>query len=81
MRWALIDFSHPFFRSLIRRIVVFCVVAGWTVVEFVGGSMGWGIFFAALTVYVGWGFFLSGQADGPLPEADKTDQQPPPDDK
>ena len=47
MRWALIDFHHPFFRPLIRRIVVFCVVAIWTVVEYFGGSLGWTIFFLA----------------------------------
>ena len=65
MRWALIDFRHPFFRPMARRIVVFGVVAAWTVFEFVGGSVAWGVFFAALSAYVGWGFFLSGQADEP----------------
>lgn len=65
MRWALIDFRHPFFRPMARRIIVFGLVAAWTVVEFVGGSTAWGIFFAALSAYVGWGFFLSGQPDEP----------------
>lgn len=63
MRWALIDFRHPFFRSRVRRIVIFAVVAGWTLVEFLGGSMPWFALFLALTAYVGWGFFLSGQVD------------------
>ena len=77
MRWALIDFRHPFFRPVIRRIVVFCLVAVWTVVEYLGGSVGWTIFFAALTAYVGWGFFISGQPDEPLPDADTAGETPP----
>ncbi|MEP3439594.1 MAG: hypothetical protein ABJN75_22820 [Hoeflea sp.] len=76
MRWALIDFHHPFFRPLIRRIVVFCVVAIWTVVEYFGGSLGWTIFFLALTAYVGWGFFLSGQVQAPLPGTETADKAP-----
>ena len=48
-----------------KWIVVFGMVAAWTVVEFVGGSVAWGVFFAALSAYVGWGFFLSGQPDEP----------------
>ncbi|MCY0094246.1 hypothetical protein [Hoeflea ulvae] len=66
MRWALIDFRHPFFRPMTRRVVIFALVAIWTVVEFFAGSQGWVIFFAALTAYVGWGLFLSGQPDEPL---------------
>ncbi len=80
MRWALIDFRHPFFRPLTRRIVIFCLVAIWTLVEFFGGSTGWVIFFAALTAYVGWGFFLSGQADEPLDGGSQTSKAPTPKD-
>lgn len=74
MRWALVDFSHPFFRPMIRRIGIVGLLAVWTVVEYIGGSQGWTLFFLALTAYTGWGLFLSGQADGPLPGAD---DQPP----
>ena len=49
-----------------RRVVIFCLVGIWAGVEFFGGSQGWAIFFAALTAYVGWGFFMSGQPDEPL---------------
>jgi hypothetical protein len=80
MRWVLIDFRHPFFRPMTRRVVVFCLVAIWTVVEFFSGSQGWVIFFAALTAYVGWGFFLSGQPDEPLDAGAGTDEAPTPKD-
>lgn len=64
MRWALVDFGHPFYRPLVRRIIIFVLVVVWTGVEFLAGSTGWMLFFLALSAYVGWGFFLSGQADG-----------------
>ena len=63
MRWALVDFGHPFYRPLTRRIIIFALVLAWTVVEFFSGSTGWLVFFLALSAYVGWGFFLSGQPD------------------
>ena len=63
MRWALVDFGHPFYRPLARRIIIFALVLAWTVVEFFAGSTGWLLFFLALSAYVGWGFFLSGQPD------------------
>ncbi|MDP3526518.1 MAG: hypothetical protein Q8S27_18245 [Hoeflea sp.] len=74
MRWALIDFSHPFFRPMNRRIAIVGLLAVWTVVEFLAGSTGWSTFFLLLTVYVGWGLFISGQADGPLPGTGDADQ-------
>lgn len=76
MRWVLIDFRHPFFRPLTRRIVVFLLVVIWTVVEFFSGSTGWLIFFLALAAYVGWGFFLSGQPDEPLDDKDTSPTPP-----
>lgn len=73
MRWALVDFGHPFYRPLARRIIIFGFVVVWTGVEFFAGSTTWMLLFLALSAYVGWGFFLSGQADG---QADgKTDGQ------
>jgi phage-related holin len=77
MRLVLIDFRQPFFRPITRRIVIFALVAIWTVVEFFVGSLGWVIFFAALTAYVGWGFFLSGQPDEPEAENGRDDAPPP----
>ena len=76
MRWALIDFRQPFFRPMNRRIIIILVMLLWTVVEFFGGSMPWLLFFVALTAYVGWGFFLSGQPDEPLPEPGEAAEKP-----
>ncbi|WP_420408630.1 DUF3329 domain-containing protein [Hoeflea sp.] len=76
MRMVLIDFRHPFFRPMSRRLIVFGVIAAWTVFEFLAGSDAWGIFFAALGAYVGWGFFLSGQPDEPETPS-KEDNSPP----
>ncbi|WP_422373119.1 DUF3329 domain-containing protein [Hoeflea sp.] len=76
MRMVLIDFRHPFFRPMTRRIVVFAVIAAWTAFEFWMGSNAWGIFFAALGAYVGWGFFLSGQPDEPETPPKKDDTPP-----
>lgn len=65
MRMVLIDFRHPFFRPIARRIVITVILAVWTGVELLIGSQFWVILFAGLTAYVGWGFFLSGQPDEP----------------
>jgi len=77
MRWALVDFGHAFYRPLTRRIIIFALLLVWTGVEFFSGSTGWIVFFLALSAYVGWGFFLSGQADGPVAETVGKDQAPP----
>jgi hypothetical protein len=77
MRWALVDFGHAFYRPLTRRIIIFALLLVWTGVEFFSGSTGWLVFFVALSAYVGWGFFLSGQADGPVAETAGKDQAPP----
>ncbi|MDF1608526.1 hypothetical protein PZ897_10095 [Hoeflea sp. YIM 152468] len=76
MRWVLIDFRHPFFRPLARRIVIFLFVVIWTVIEFFAGSHAWVVFFAALSAYVGWGLFLSGQPDEPLESQDGSPKPP-----
>lgn len=76
MRWALVDFGHAFYRPLMRRIIIFVLLLVWTGVEFFAGSTGWMVFFLALSAYVGWGFFLSGQADAPL--EDEAGAAPPP---
>lgn len=82
MRLVLVDFRHPFFKPMTRRIVIITLMAAWTVFEFVAGSDGWGAFFGGLTAYVAWGFFLSGQPDEPEakpdePEAKSADSDQP----
>ena len=64
---------------MMRRIIIFGLLVIWTVVEFFLSSIGWVVFFAALSAYVGWGFFLSGQADGPATDAANKHDAPPPD--
>ena len=80
MRWALVDFGHPFYRPLTRRIIIFALLLVWTAVEFFSGSTGWAVFFLGLSAYVGWGFFLSGQPDEPLEDKAGTAKAPPSDD-
>lgn len=81
MRWALVDFGHPFYRPLARRIIIFALVLVWTGVEFFTGSIGWMVFFLALSAYIGWGFFLSGEADGTPDGAAANARKPQPDDE
>lgn len=76
MRFALVDFGHAFYRPMTRRVIIFVLLLVWTVVEFLSGSTGWMVFFLALSAYVGWGFFLSGQADGPLEDEAETARAP-----
>ena len=77
MRFALVDFGHAFYRPLVRRVIIFALLLVWTGVEFFSGSTGWTVFFLALLAYVGWGFFLSGQADAPLDDDTGPAQTPP----
>lgn len=51
------DLDHPFFRPLIRRVVVAAIVSGWAVFEFVSGSPFFGVLFAALGAWCCWSFF------------------------
>lgn len=76
MRFALVDFGHAFYRPMTRRVIIFVLLLVWTVVEFLSGSTGWMVFFLALSAYVGWGFFLSGQADGQLEDEAETARAP-----
>lgn len=55
----LIDFDHPFFEPLWRRIaiVVFCL--GWSIFEFATAAPFWGILFGGFGLVAGWSFFVS----------------------
>lgn len=55
----LIDFDHPFFEPLWRRIaiVVFCL--GWAMFEFTIAEPFWGILFGAFGLAAAWSFFVS----------------------
>lgn len=53
----LIDFDHPFFEPLWRRIaiVVFCLA--WAAFEFATGATFWGVLFGGFGLVSAWGFF------------------------
>jgi hypothetical protein len=52
-----LDTDHPMFRPLWVRILVVGFAGGWAVFEFVAGSPGWGLVFAALAGYAAWRFY------------------------
>ncbi|WVT72318.1 hypothetical protein QM996_12370 [Sinorhizobium chiapasense] len=46
-----IDPDHPFYRPLWIRLLIVLFCAVWTVVEFLGEQMLWGMIFLAITAY------------------------------
>ncbi|MBF0277244.1 MAG: DUF3329 domain-containing protein [SAR324 cluster bacterium] len=54
----LIDFNHPFFELLWRRLAVIAVCLGWAALEFYQASPFWGILFGTLGLYCIYGFFF-----------------------
>jgi len=54
----LVDFNHPFFDHLWRRLAVIVVCLGWGVVEFYQDAPIFGIGFGALGLYLIYGFFI-----------------------
>jgi hypothetical protein len=54
----LVDFDHPFFAPRWRRIATCGVIFGWAGFEFFSGAPFFGVLFAALGIYCGYGFFL-----------------------
>jgi len=53
------EIRTPFFRPLIRRIVVAGALAIWTAVELASAAWGWAAVFGASTLYVCWAFFIA----------------------
>ncbi len=54
----LVDFDHPIFDRLWRRLAVIVVCIGWAVLEFYQGAPFWGILFGAMGLYCIYGFFF-----------------------
>jgi len=54
----LLDPDHPAFRPLWVRLLVVGLSGGWAVVEFVAGSVAWGMLFAAIAGYAAWKLFI-----------------------
>lgn len=53
----MLDLDHPFFRPLLRRIIVTLIVLVWCGFEFAAGSPVFGMLFAVLGAWCGWSFF------------------------
>ena len=62
-RKSLIDFRHPFFRPLWRRVVVTLVLLGWTGFEISLGNLVWAALFGALGAYAAYVFFFAFDTD------------------
>lgn len=58
---SFLDPNHPMFRRPWVRWATVLVPAAWAVMEFLGGSPGWGILFGAAAAYAFWGLFLKRQ--------------------
>jgi len=54
----LFQLRHPFFRSLLARVLTTVFVGGWTVFEVATGSIFWAIVFGAITVLCIYEFFI-----------------------
>jgi len=54
----LVDFNHPFFDHLWRRLTVIVVVLGWSVLEFFQDAPILGILFGVLGLYLIYGFLF-----------------------
>ena len=54
----LVDFNHPFFDHLWRRLAIIVVCLGWGVLEFYHDAPIWGIVLGGLGLYLIYGFFF-----------------------
>ena len=54
----IVDFNHPFFDQLWRRLAIIVVCLGWAVLEFYQAAPFWGFLFGALGLYCIYGFFF-----------------------
>lgn len=50
----LIDPDHPFYRPLLRRVLIVAFCSGWTIVELVAQQMFWVMISGAVAVYAAW---------------------------
>ncbi len=57
------DLDDPRFRPLWLRVVLTGICLVWAVFEFVTGSPGWGLAFAAVSAWAGYRFFVTFNPD------------------
>lgn len=65
----MLNLDSPFFYPLWRRVATLFVAFGWSLYEFAGGGIFWGLVFGALGGAAAWQFYTInwakyGQADG-----------------
>lgn len=48
-----------FFKPIWRRVIVACMLTGWTAVEWLTGNSFWGTLTSALLVYFTWAFMVN----------------------
>lgn len=58
-----LDPDHPFFAKPLVRWLTTVLPLGWAGFEFVSGSPGWGILFAAAGAYAGYMLLIVGPSD------------------
>ncbi len=54
----IVDFNHPFFDQLWRRLTIIVACLGWSMLEFYHDAPIWGIVFGGLGLYLTYGFFF-----------------------
>lgn len=55
---ALVEFRHPFFQPVWRRVVLVVALVGWGIFDFVTGSPFWGVLFAGVGAVAAYQFFF-----------------------
>lgn len=58
-----LDPDHLFFRKPVTRWLTAGLPLAWAVFEFIGGSPGWGVVFAAAGGYAAWALIIVGPSD------------------
>ncbi|MDO8882655.1 MAG: hypothetical protein U0934_10665 [Pseudotabrizicola sp.] len=66
-----IDPNHPFFANPLVRWVSSLAPVAWAFVEFVNGSPGWGMIFAALGALAFWVLIVRGPDEPVATDKDK----------
>lgn len=62
------DFNDPFFKPLWIRVAVVGLALGWALFEFLSGAPFWGILFAAMGLWAGYGLFIAFSPREPAPD-------------
>lgn len=61
---SLLDLHNEFFRPLWIRVLLLCILFGWSLLEFSTGAPFWGVVFGGIGLVAVWQWFI-----GDWPEA------------